>query len=120
MHWLRTEIPQKLGFQRSRRGNTLSLPARLSGLVGQIQFFQNIVGVHDQLNAILNQPIAAPTGLIENAAWNGKDVASLLGGHRGSDERAALFWGFNDQHRVRKTTDESVAPGKISGFGPCP
>ena len=53
-----------------------------------LESLDEIAGASEEAGAIFDQTVAAFAAGIERRAWDSKDLAALLGGKPGGDERA--------------------------------
>lgn len=81
------------------------------------QFFKNVGCGFDQFRALLDQFVAAAGDRRMNGTGNGEYFAPLFGSPTGSDQRATLRGGFDDQHAARQPGDDPVATRKVRGDG---
>ena len=83
------------------------------------KLFENVARRLDELGALLDQLVAAAGDRRVDRSRNGEDLAPLLGGETGSDQRTAFGSGLDDQDAARETGDDAVAAREVGGDGGC-
>ncbi len=86
------------------------------GVVGhhfQIQFLQHIFGLQHHFRALLDQPVGAAAGAVEDVARHGEHLAPLFDGKVSRDQRARLFARFDDDDAQRQPADDAVAGREV-------
>src|SRR5438270_6115370 len=77
-----------------------------------LEIIENVVGVHDEFCALLDQSVGANRARRIDVTGHGVDRAALLERLRRGDERAAVRAGFDNQDSMTPTRDNSITHRK--------
>src|SRR5262249_44255611 len=89
----------------------------MPGCRGGFEGLDEVTRAGEKASAVLDQVVAAFAARIERRAGNGKDIATLLGGKAGSNERARSLGGLDDHYRAAYSGMMRLRRGKCSARG---
>src|SRR5690606_10642786 len=78
---------------------------------------ENVVGTFDELRTFADELVAAARQRVVYRARNGEDLAALLGGQPGRDQRPAAARRLDHQRAQARAADQAVARGKMPAPG---
>src|SRR5512134_2420406 len=116
MYWIKGQEVEQTGFHVICRSNLFGDFTRVTALMDNVQFVQNVTRIHHQFCALLDQSVRSSTHWAEDVARYGKYLTPLLRSNRSRDNRSALFRCFGDHNTQRHAADYPVAAWEVPAF----